>query len=671
MFLIICFSVFFHSRVGGWEILSRPVGVETGSVGVKAMDLMIHAAAFGLGMKKSNIKLPWEREPVNPVFYKRPRLIAPPTFVAEAPVMDDAVSLPTAEAEGRLKWSRKTSLVPWPVAQDRALAKALESWRIIIMDDLDGSLVGRQIAKSLRGDEGAQPVEQILSDALAGKSLSTLRARASSLMAFGRWKKGLDPSATILPIAEEQAYAYVRELRELNAPRTKPGRFLEAVAFAFHMLGAEVDGTMSSPRVKGAVVVPVVIPKKKEPLTVKQIAFLENLAIDDSGQLGIFAGYCCMVLHMRLRWMDGQFCQQEPFLDLFEGKGFLECGLYHHKNAGRQKHSQRLLPAACNIPGITGQDWASTWLQHRELHGLSAQPGKPTMPAPLADGGWAKVPLEAAQATSWIRELLRSLNPTVPWEFLGTHSLKATMLSMMAKAGCDTSLRRLAGYHTDPGARMPLEYSRDGQAPVLHALQAIGMAIQHGYFDPDASRARRWPRKPCISLEMAMTDMSKMATEDGWYKANNHKDAGFPETDDALLCDWEKVSEVSEGYSQSEPADDPWTDAASMSSISDRAERPEFQGMECSTSDEEKEAEVAAPIVGDSLARDLEVQIHVRVFKHVISGCCHIAKESNTDHDDGDAVVLKCGKLATRNFEEVDQAGNYLPYKCSRCFAGS
>ena len=70
------------------------------------------------------------------------------------------------------------------------------------------------------------------------------------------------------------------------------------------------------------------------------------------------------------------------------------------------------------------------------------------------------------------------------------------MLSMMAKAGCDTSLRRLAGYHTDPGARMPTEYSRDGQAPVAYmALQAIGMAIQHGYFDPDASRARRWPRR--------------------------------------------------------------------------------------------------------------------------------------------------------------------------------
>ena len=131
-----CFLVyFFFSRVGGWEKLSRPVGVETGSVGGQAMDLMIHAAAFGLGMKKSAVKFPWEREPVNPVFFKRPRLIAPPVFVPKTVPADDAISIPVAEAEGRLKWSRKTLLVPWPVAQDRALAKVLESWRLIIMDD--------------------------------------------------------------------------------------------------------------------------------------------------------------------------------------------------------------------------------------------------------------------------------------------------------------------------------------------------------------------------------------------------------------------------------------------------------------------------------------------------------------------------------------------------------
>ena len=78
---------------------------------------------------------------------------------------------------------------------------------------------------------------------------------------------------------------------------------------------------------------------------------------------------------------------------------------------------------------------------------------------------------------------------------IGTHSLKATWLSILAKAGCDGDLRRLAGYHTDPSAKMALEYSRDAQAPVLMAMEAAATAMTHGLFDPDVSRAKRWPRK--------------------------------------------------------------------------------------------------------------------------------------------------------------------------------
>ena len=538
------------------------------------------------------------------------------------------------------------------------------------MDNLDASLVGRQILKSLQGLEGAPSVEQTVADALAGKSLSTLRARASSLMAFGRWKKSLDPQATIFPILEDQAYPYVRELRELNAPRTKPGRFVEFMTFAHHMLGADVDNSMYSPRVKGAVVVPLVLPSKKTPLTVEQIAFLEHLALDESGQLGNFAGYCCMILHMRLRWMDGQFCQHEPFLDLFQGRGFLECSLYHHKTAGRQKHSKRLLPAACNIPGFTGSDWASIWLERRKNHGLVAGPGVPTMPAPVSSGGWSLLPLEAAQATSWLREILRSIHPSVPMNLIGTHSLKASLLSMMAKAGCDSGLRRLAGYHVDPGARMALEYSRDAQAPVLHALQAISMAIQNGFFDPDSSRSRRWPRKSCNSLESAMTEMAKMDTEQGWHQSHNEAPDEPLIEDHSEIGDWDFVEMASNGYSPTELADDEDDGAESMSSVSDPADRPMFNGDSCHTSDEENEAEVAAPIVGESLARDLERVIHVRVFRHVISGCCHVSKNSDIDPDDGDCIVLKCGKLASKNFEEIEYAGNFFPYKCSRCLAG-
>eukprot|EP00435_Cladocopium_sp_Y103_P021672 s5678_g5.t1 len=605
------------------------------------MDLQIHCAAFSLGVKKSSVRLPWEQEQGNTIFSKRPRLIAPPVFVPHVSVPDDSISLQKAEVEGKIHWSKRTSLIPWPVAQDRALAKALESWRLLLMDNLEGSLVGRQISMAMRGVEGTPAVEQTIADALAGKSVSTLRARASSLLAFGRWKKSLDVQSFIFPISEEQAYAYVRELRELNAPRTKPSRFVEAVSFAYHMLGAEVDNAMNSPRVKGAVAIPLVLPSKKCPLTVAQVTCLERLAFEDEGALGIFAGYTCMILHMRLRWMDGQFSQAEPFLDLFEGVGFLETELYHHKNAGRQRHAKRLLPAACNIPGLAGFDWASPWLQHRKQQGLSARPGYPTMPAPLSGGGWALVPLEASQATAWLREVLQNVDPALRMDCIGTHSLKATLLSMMSKAGCATDLRRLAGYHIDPSSKMALEYSRDAQAPVLHALQAINMAIQNGLFDPDASRARRWPNRNCTTLDSVMTFLSKMTSESGWYNVHNHWGAEQADEDAALNLEWERVEETSEGYEPTEPADDLWGDVDSISSLSDPGERPLFQADDCETSDEERDADVAAPIVGRGLAEDLEQVISDVVFKHVVSGCCHIAKHSDVDPSDGEAVCVQ------------------------------
>ena len=149
-----------------------------------AMDLVIHAAAFGLGVKRADIKMPWEREPLNPVFAKKPRLIQPPVFVPAVPPDDAEISIPVAEAQGVLRWSKTTSLIPWPIAQDRALARALESWRIIVMDNLSGSVVGRQIEEALRGDCDAKTIERSVSDALNNKSVATLRARACLITSF-------------------------------------------------------------------------------------------------------------------------------------------------------------------------------------------------------------------------------------------------------------------------------------------------------------------------------------------------------------------------------------------------------------------------------------------------------------------------------------------------------
>ena len=632
-----------------------------------AMDLVVHAAAFGLGVKSSAIRMPWEKEPLCKMFQKKPRLIPPPIFAPMVKEADDVVAIPKDVAEGKIRWSKRTSVIPWPVAQDRAMAKALECWRILIMDNLQGSMVGRQIYDALQGAPGAPPIEQTIADALAGKAVSTLRARSSALLDFGRWKKGLNSDAFIFPVHEEEAYTYIRELKEHNAARTKPSRFVEALTFALHMIGAEVGQAASSPRVRGAAVMPFVVPKKKIPLTAKQVALFERIAMSDEGQNGIFAGYVCMILHMRLRWTDGQFCVHEPFTDIHDKRGFLECQLYHHKTAGRHKLAKRLLPAACVIPGITGEDWATPWLSNRMVHGLAAAQGVPTMPAPLVGGGWALVPLEASQATSWIRETLRDFEPAPSMLDIGTHSLKATILSMMAKAGCSGDLRRLAGYHVDPQSRMALEYSRDAQAPVLHAVEGILLAIYHGLFDPDASRSRRWPRKGCNSLELVMAELAKLASEDGWYEVHNGElrtSGETPELSDA----WQKVDFMSEGYSPSESEAAASDGRVSISSMSELDERPSFDGYEDPDHAEDEAIDVVAQIVGQDLAQDLEHRIQDVVFRHVVSGCCHIAKDAHMDPSDGEAVVLRCGKVATKNFEQVDRAGNFFPYKCSRCF---
>ena len=93
-------------------------------------------------------------------------------------------------------------------------------------------------------------------------------------------------------------------------------------------------------------------------------------------------------------------------------------------------------------------------------------------------------------------------------------------------------------------------------------------------------------------------------------------------------------------------------------------------GEHCATSEEDRGAEASAPIVGASLAQELHYSLRDDdVFKHVKSGCCHVAKQSEVDAEDGELVVLRCGKVASRNFVPVEDKGNFMLYKCTRCFS--
>ena len=142
-----------------------------------AMDGMLLVESYRLGVKKSSIRLPWEHSSMSRNFGKKPRLISPPVFAPMPSLQKPDETLAQSEMSGKVTWSKATSVIPWLVAQERAFGRALENWRIIVMDNLDASVLGRQISSILDGRVQDFSVEQVVRDSLSRKSVSTLRSR--------------------------------------------------------------------------------------------------------------------------------------------------------------------------------------------------------------------------------------------------------------------------------------------------------------------------------------------------------------------------------------------------------------------------------------------------------------------------------------------------------------
>ena len=621
-----------------------------------------NAMAHGLGMKRSNIVLPWEQGPLKDILGQKNPLIQPPQWVPEpysgavAGLEDQVVS--KGHLLGKSSWTTKTTLIPWPVFEESRLSKVLELWRVVILDSYLHLSLGRQIHSLMSsGDDTEEQLKDVVRDALCGKSISTLRTRVSSIASFGRWKKSVSmpEEVSIFPITEELAYKYLCDLRKEGAPCSRASRFLESVAFCKGMLGAEVDDVLNSARVKGACYnsKSQLEPRKKDPFTCEQVEFFECLACSRDDQVGILAGYVCFLIYGRLRWSDGQHCQEEPWLDEGEEFSYLEARLYHHKTAGRTKVAKRLLPVACPVPGVSRWPWASSWLQNRKLHGLEAGVGRPTMPAPTSTGGWSLLPLGPSDAAVWIREVLAEQDMIVQGQSLGTHSAKATLLSWMCKAHAQPDIQRLAGYHVDPNSKSALEYSRDGQAPVVHFLEGLLLAIYSGKFLPDSTRAGRWVG--CRSLEQALDLLARRRSTDEGLDAFGTDGASDSEDD------WDK-SEVHVFKRRRHSAEEVPSDSELGTGLDTDSEVE----SELDFDDDDDSLEVNGRAVSDIL--DKAGAPPEQIFRHKVSGIFHIMAESTFADVDGELSATKCGKIISHNFVKVDGSIAFLPTKCKRCF---
>ena len=130
------------------------------------------------------------------------------------------------------------------------------------------------------------------------------------------------------------------------------------------------------------------------------------------------------------------------------------------------------------------------WYENMRISNLPRGYGLPLLPSPDRSGGWNTLPLSAEASTAWLRHLLlKSGTERGALMSYGTHSLKATVLSWLAKRGIPRELRAALGYHAKAVDGTEVVYGRDNMAAPLRTMIGVICEVSEGSFRPDATKS--------------------------------------------------------------------------------------------------------------------------------------------------------------------------------------
>ena len=333
--------------------------------------------------------------------------------------------------------------------------------------------------------------------ALSMKATSTIIKRSLDLQRFHRWC--VDHEQIFLPFSEKSLWSFLRELQHTAKP-SGPQSILQAVNFAIHVLGCQVNGPpLSSVRIRGlcsghkALALNI---NHAPPLTVAQIIQLENLCCSSSSPyLKLVFGSILIALYARSRWKDIQGASSIDFDPNEFAPQYIELPSQHFKTSAMLAKKLHFLPITAIAFSISGQPWIHHYIQSRRDLSLTTA-GKMDIPF-LPDRLHEDICTEAVSSstiTKILREVLHSPS-------LRSHSLKHTLLSFAAKRGFDPHIRKLLGYHLDRQEVTLATYSRDLLAEPLRQLKSMLHEIQAGTFKPDSTRSGYLSSSPALPIQ--------------------------------------------------------------------------------------------------------------------------------------------------------------------------
>ena len=540
--------------------------------------------------------------------------------------------------------------------------RAIERWRTIIFLDLNASTLGRQLIDYVLDGRAEVLIAQTLSDALLKKSNSTLLKRSGSILKYVQFCLA-HFKAAILIYRESWIYSYLCFLRTANSSPSSGKSFLEALNFAIHVIGIDVEeASWKSARVSGvadAMYVKKAPLHQSDALFVSEVRILHNILSNGNSNVEkVISGFCLLDLYGTCRWSDPQRPVRVQY-DVKEGFGYLELGTTTHKMASTAERKTLIFPVVATSPGLGSSNpcWIDEWMQSREEAGLEFIEA-PTLPQVLSNGDFGSEPMSASEGTMWLKDLLQSYGARIdPQRKITSHSLKATLLSWAAKRPLKKSVRRALGHHLDSSDTSVATYSRDFLYSALVSLDRLLEEIKCGKFDPDASRAdRALAKKSRSSVPKPLSSL--------WTKRRK-TDGGEVYVAEAPLTEcFEEANSSSNTAVASTvtPGENPKASVSSSESSSDDSSGTSSSSEESVQNAADEEVTLSSlleqsVVRTEDLFRNAEGK-PIDVYQHTTSGVLH---------GRGDSNKLLCGRIVSASFSRIKADLKMRWPKCETC----
>ena len=460
------------------------------------------ATAFSI-LRSREIKMPWERGPLAPLFTKRfsddvaaasvkPCRVGLKDIISPTPRPHiDSAGLPVSTFSAI---SRRIAKCRIHVEEDELRTKALNQFKVLICMDLDATQLGQSLSTVLGTvDPSVEPL-RVLQDAMSNKATGTLLKRASSMWKFACWLEFFE-LGTCFNQTEQVLYSYMNYMRDTGAAPTSAAHFVEALRFCnqvFKFQKMDIESLLSA-RVTGASH-SMFLKKRKltqaPALPVAAVNIFEKICLHSPDpHKRVIAGALLFCIFACVRWFDAMRIESLQS-DKYHTMLILEAATSKHKTSMSKEAKTRLLPYTALGKFLEEYHWGDAFMQARTTCGLDEQ--QLFLPSWNEVGAsWSSHVMSSGECTCWMREFLEEEFGEKALSF-SSHGCKATLLTWAAMTtlfSCEE--RTLLGHHIEPQTKSSTTYNRDSQILLQLKVSQLISQIKSGKLQPDASRAQR------------------------------------------------------------------------------------------------------------------------------------------------------------------------------------